>query len=92
LYLSFHPLFLIGFVNISISQIAKTAGIGKGTVYEYFNNKEDIVFSMKRIDNSSYPLIITPSSGTIDGQSSITIDTQYISYKFVCDGTNWWIF
>jgi AcrR family transcriptional regulator len=35
-----------GFVNISISQIAKFAGIGKGTIYEYFNNKEDIVFEL----------------------------------------------
>ena len=35
-----------GFVNISINQIAKVAGIGKGTIYEYFKNKEDIVFEL----------------------------------------------
>jgi AcrR family transcriptional regulator len=35
-----------GFVNISISEIAKVAGIGKGTIYEYFVNKEDIVFEL----------------------------------------------
>ncbi|MEA3288800.1 MAG: TetR/AcrR family transcriptional regulator [Campylobacterota bacterium] len=35
-----------GFVNISISEIAKVAGIGKGTIYEYFKNKEDIVFEL----------------------------------------------
>jgi TetR/AcrR family transcriptional regulator, acrAB operon repressor len=35
-----------GFVNISISEIAQVAGIGKGTVYEYFSNKEDIVFEL----------------------------------------------
>ncbi|MEA3499222.1 MAG: TetR/AcrR family transcriptional regulator [Campylobacterota bacterium] len=35
-----------GFVNISISQIAKVAGIGKGTIYEYFKNKEDILFEL----------------------------------------------
>lgn len=35
-----------GFVNISISDIAKVAQIGKGTVYEYFENKEDIVFEL----------------------------------------------
>ena len=35
-----------GFVNISISEIAKVAGIGKGTIYEYFENKEDIVFEL----------------------------------------------
>ena len=35
-----------GFVNISINQIAKVAGIGKGTIYEYFKNKEDIIFEL----------------------------------------------
>jgi len=69
-----------------------TANYQKAQLDITLQTSQDIVFSMKRIDNSSYPLIITPSSGTIDGQSSITIDTQYISYKFVCDGTNWWIF
>jgi len=32
--------------NITISEIAKVAGIGKGTIYEYFSNKEDIVFEL----------------------------------------------
>jgi len=32
--------------NISISKLALTAGIGKGTIYEYFENKEDIVFEL----------------------------------------------
>ena len=35
-----------GIKNITISQIAKNAGVGKGTVYEYFSNKEDIVFEI----------------------------------------------
>ena len=35
-----------GIKNITISQIAKSADIGKGTVYEYFENKEDIVFEI----------------------------------------------
>lgn len=35
-----------GFVNISIGEIAKVAGIGKGTLYEYFANKEDVVFEL----------------------------------------------
>jgi AcrR family transcriptional regulator len=35
-----------GIRNITISQIAQTANIGKGTVYEYFENKEDIVFEI----------------------------------------------
>lgn len=35
-----------GFHNVTVSSIAQTAGIGKGTVYEYFSNKEDIVLEL----------------------------------------------
>jgi len=35
-----------GISNLTISQIAQTAGVGKGTIYEYFENKEDIVFEI----------------------------------------------
>ncbi|WP_226966487.1 TetR/AcrR family transcriptional regulator [Sulfurimonas sediminis] len=35
-----------GINNITISQIAKAANIGKGTVYEYFKNKDEIVFEL----------------------------------------------
>ncbi|MFK5976165.1 MAG: TetR/AcrR family transcriptional regulator [Sulfurovum sp.] len=55
-----------GIESITIAQIAKSAGVGKGTIYEYFSNKEDIVFEIitlfiaqhieilqQRIDNSS---------------------------------------
>jgi len=32
-----------GFAKTTISNIAQAAGIGKGTVYEYFKNKEEII-------------------------------------------------
>jgi AcrR family transcriptional regulator len=32
-----------GFESASISQIAEAAGIGKGTVYEYFESKEELI-------------------------------------------------
>lgn len=32
-----------GFEKTSISQLAKTAGVGKGTVYSYFRTKQDIL-------------------------------------------------
>ncbi len=35
-----------GIKDLTISQIAQVAGVGKGTVYEYFSNKEDIVFEI----------------------------------------------
>jgi AcrR family transcriptional regulator len=36
----------IGIKNITVSEISKVAGVGKGTIYEYFSNKEDIVFEI----------------------------------------------
>jgi AcrR family transcriptional regulator len=38
-----------GINNITISQIAKNASIGKGTIYEYFSNKNEIVFELVNI-------------------------------------------
>ena len=38
-----------GINDLTIAQIAKTAGVGKGTIYEYFKNKEDIVFEIVNI-------------------------------------------
>jgi AcrR family transcriptional regulator len=43
-------LFIENEINkITIAQIAKTAGIGKGSVYDYFKNKEDVVFEIVNI-------------------------------------------
>ena len=38
-----------GMKKLTVAQVAKTAGIGKGTVYEYFENKEDIIFEIINI-------------------------------------------
>jgi len=38
-----------GISTLSISRLAKAADIGKGTVYEYFKNKEEIVFEIATI-------------------------------------------
>ncbi len=35
-----------GFQNATISEIAKEAGIGDATIYEYFKNKEDILLAI----------------------------------------------
>lgn len=32
-----------GYAGLTISQIARASGIGKGTVYEYFNSKEELI-------------------------------------------------
>lgn len=38
-----------GINKITIAELAKTAGVGKGTIYEYFKNKEEIVFEIVNI-------------------------------------------
>ena len=35
--------------DLSIATIAKTAGVGKGTIYNYFHNKEEILFEIVNI-------------------------------------------
>lgn len=48
--LSCRELFIEDGINsLTISQIAKIAGVGKGTIYEYFKNKEEIVFELVNI-------------------------------------------
>ncbi len=38
-----------GIKDLTIAKIAQTADVGKGTIYEYFKNKEDIVFEIVNI-------------------------------------------
>ncbi|WP_373003602.1 TetR/AcrR family transcriptional regulator [Sulfurimonas sp.] len=38
-----------GINDLTVSQVAKTAGVGKGTIYGYFKNKEEIVFEIVNI-------------------------------------------
>jgi len=48
--LSCKELFVENSINdLTIAQVAKSAGVGKGTIYEYFKNKEDIVFEIVNI-------------------------------------------
>jgi AcrR family transcriptional regulator len=55
--LSCRELFVLQSISgVTISQIAKTAGVGKGTLYEYFKNKEEIVFELVDILLQEYSL------------------------------------
>jgi len=45
-----------GYSNITISELARVAGIGKGTIYEYFTNKEDIIFELMATLQDEYDL------------------------------------
>jgi AcrR family transcriptional regulator len=45
-----------GLSKVTISELAKAAGVGKGTIYEYFCSKEDIVFEMVAIMLAEYDI------------------------------------
>lgn len=47
------------------------------------------LWNIKRMDSSANTVTIVPSSGTIDGQSSITINTQYENKLLQWDGSDW---
>nr|WP_321266122.1 TetR/AcrR family transcriptional regulator [uncultured Sulfurimonas sp.] len=48
-----------GIKDLSVSEVAKAAGIGKGTIYDYFSNKEDIVFEIVNILMQEYKESLT---------------------------------
>ncbi len=70
-----------GIKNITVAQVAKTAGIGKGTVYEYFENKEDIIFEIINIHIEEYHEDFTKSLNHTDS----TKEKVFKLLKFVVD-------
>ncbi len=69
-----------GFKNLTITEIAKTAGIGKGTVYDYFRNKEEIVFEIIRhlIDEHHEDLNKRSSENTSCRQKTLYLFDFYL--------------
>ena len=43
-----------GIKKLTVAEVAKTAGVSKGSIYDYFENKEDIVFEIIRNDIEQY--------------------------------------
>lgn len=48
-------------------------------------------YIIKKIDSSSNQVNIIPSTGLIEGESSITLLSQYSFIEVICDGQNWYI-
>ncbi len=71
-----------GIKNITISQIAKTAGVGKGTIYDYFKNKEHIVFELVNTLIQERNVILSKRMETIQNtKDKIKLFIQF----FYCD-------
>lgn len=43
-----------GFTNASMKDIATKAGLGKGTLYEYFQNKEDLFIKVFKTETNNF--------------------------------------
>ena len=51
----------------------------------------DTIFTIKRTTAGANTLTVNAESGNIDGAASQTINTQYASYSYISDGSNYWI-
>ena len=45
-----------GYASTRVAEIAERAGVGKGTVYEYFSSKEELLFAVFEITNAEISL------------------------------------
>jgi AcrR family transcriptional regulator len=71
----------VGIKKLTVAQVAKVAGIGKGTIYEYFENKEDIIFEIinMHIDKNHKQFLETIKS------IKTTKEKIFLCFKFVLD-------
>ena len=67
--------------DITMSQIALAAGIGKGTIYEYFANKEDIVFELMSTLMEASDILLT----TKIAKASSTKEKIKVFFEFFYD-------
>ncbi|MGI6685684.1 MAG: TetR/AcrR family transcriptional regulator [Bacillota bacterium] len=77
-----------GFHRAKIEEIAQEAGVGKGTVYEYFPSKQQLFMQMFKVGKDYYLDVLTKQinqeSGLYDKLKNIT----YLHLKFFIDHTD----
>ena len=71
----------VGIKNLTVAQVAQVAGIGKGTIYEYFENKDDIVFEIMNIHIEENHKQFLETIKTIE----TTKEKIFLCFKFVLD-------
>ena len=76
--------FEVGIRKLTVAQAAKTAGIGKGTIYEYFENKDDIVFEMINISIEEYHAEFLQTIQNVE----TTKEKIFHFFKFVLDDSD----
>ena len=76
-----------GFHMTNIMDIANHAGIGKGTVYEYFDSKSDLFIEVLKFNTESFLNRIKSSIDAVDGflpKLNTFIETQI-------GRASWWV-
>ena len=71
----------VGIKNLTVAQVAQVAGIGKGTIYEYFENKDDIVFEIMNIHIEENHKQFLETIKTIE----TTKEKIFLCFEFVFD-------
>jgi AcrR family transcriptional regulator len=76
-----------GFETTSISEVAKAAGIGKGTVYEYFSSKEELTLTafMAWIEGMMEPGLEEMLLSVDDPEQRLRLLVQGMMEAFVSD-------
>lgn len=71
----------VGIKKLTVAQVAQTAGIGKGTIYEYFENKDDIVFEIINMHIDAHHKQFLEAVKTIE----TTKEKIFLCFEFVFD-------
>ena len=61
------------------------------TIPDAADTTADIIYTVKRTTGGANTLTVTTGGGNIDGAASHSINTQYASYSYISDGSNYWI-
>jgi AcrR family transcriptional regulator len=73
-----------GYAATRIIDVARAAGIGKGTVYEYFSSKEDLFFSVfqqvMRATDLQMAAAVESRSGTVSERLKVMADGLIIAW------------
>lgn len=80
-----------GIKNITVAQIARAANIGKGTIYEYFANKDEIVFEIITlfVESIQRDLLVAINDNSLTFRSkleyfiSLVFSSQYSKEFFI---------
>lgn len=76
-----------GIFNTRIEEVAAAAGIGKGTIYEYFRSKEDLLSAAVRYEMEELAEQIRRNIGgesTVRGKLKVIVETVMLRNEWKC--------